>query len=463
MLQPPQTFEHKPGGLNRPAVAPPKVLLTETVRWPVVALLAVALAKVGNRVSAVCPKNHPLLKTSAVGQTFRYSGLRPLESLAAAIEATDPDCIIPTDDRAVGHLHELHAWARRRGSQGSKIASLIEKSLGAPESYPIVSSRCDFLRIAAEEGLRVPATEKIDSASELNIRARQQTFPVVLKADGTFNGLGVRIAHNPSEAERFWHELTHIYQPGVARVIKRLVMTRDPFWIRSWWKGVRPTVTVQAYVRGRPANCGVVCREGKVLAGISVEVVSLKRPTAPASVVRVVDHPEMMHCAERIASRLNLSGFFGLDFMIEDATDFAYLIEINPRPTRLSCLRLGKGRDPIAAFYAQISGQPIQEAPPATLKKLIAYFPEGEDSGHDLVESSFSDIPNGEPELVEELRRQWRANCGRTNSNGTLDPVQDIHSGASRPYLRQFMTHMNPVKGFWRERTPQHSDVAKHD
>jgi len=463
MLQTPQTFEHKPVDLNRAAVAPPKVLLTETVRWPVVALLAVGLARVGSRVSAVCPRNHPLLKTRAVGQTFHYRGLHPLESLTVAIEATDPDCIIPTDDRAVGHLHELHAWARQRGSKGSKIAALIEKSLGAPESYPIVSSRSDFLRIAAEEGLRVPATEKIDGASELNIRAKQLTFPVVLKADGTFNGLGVRIAHSPGQAERFWHELTHIYQPGVARAIKRLVMTRDPFWIRPWWKGVRPTVTLQAYVRGRPANCGVVCREGKILAGIGVEVIGLKRPTAPASVVRVVDHPEMMHCAERIARRLNLSGFFGLDFMIEDATGFAYLIEINPRPTRLSCLRLGKGRDPIAAFYAQISGQPIEEAPPATLKKMIAYFPEGEDSGHDLVESSFSDIPNGEPELVHELRRQWRANCERANSNGTLEPVQELQSRAPQAQSLAIDDPNESVKGFWRHRTPQHPDAARHD
>lgn len=447
MLESRQTLEPKPRGLNDSLFAEPKVLLTETVGWPVVALLAVGLAKAGNRVSAVCPKNHPVLKTRAVQETFYYSGIRPLKSLITAIEATNPDLIVPNDDRAVDHLHELHAWAHRQGSKGNKIAALIEKSLGLPDSYPIVSSRYDFLRIAKEEGLRVPATEKIQGASaELDLRARKQAFPCVLKADGTFNGLGVRIAHNASEAERSLFELTHLYRPGPARVLKRLLVRRDTFWTRSWWKGTTPSVIVQAYVQGRPANCGVVCWKGKVLAGISVEVISLKRPTAPASVVRVVDNPEMMHCAERMASRLGLSGFFGLDFMIEDETGFAYLIEINPRPTRLSCLRLGKERDMIAALYAQISGQPIQEARPVTLKETIAYFPDAEDSS--LVESSFSDIPDGEPDLVDELRRHWRANCKRARTDGEPDLVQEIR-GRPETSLWQ-MTGQNWVKKLWR-------------
>ena len=51
----------------------PKILLTETVRWPTVALLAIDLARAGNVVSALCPANHPLLKTRAVSRSFRYS------------------------------------------------------------------------------------------------------------------------------------------------------------------------------------------------------------------------------------------------------------------------------------------------------------------------------------------------------------------------------------------------------
>lgn len=398
-------LERDTADLKESAFVPPKILLTETVRWPVVALLAVGLAKVGSHVSAICPNHHPLLKTRAVRQIFHYSGLRPLQSLIAAIEASDPDFIIPCDERAVGHLHELHAWACRQGSPWNKIADLIEKSLGPADSYPIVSNRYDFLKIARDEGLRVPDSEPVHSVADLKSWEKRHGFPWVLKADGTYDGLGVKIAQNAGQADRFRLELENFYP--AARAIKRLCVNRDEFWFRPWWKGVKPAVLVQSYVHGRAANCGVLSWKGKMLAGIGVEVVGLKSPTGHATIVRVVESPEMMHCAERIARRLKLSGFFGLDFVIEETTGLPYLLEINPRPTRLSCLRLGKGRDMIAALYAQISGLPLQEAPPVTQKNMIAYFPDAWASKSEFLESSFHDAPEGEPDLLQELRKPW--------------------------------------------------------
>ena len=136
------------------AVAP-KILLTDTHRWPSSARLAIGLTKAGCHVSAVCPtRGHALLYTRVVQQTFPYSSLRPLESLLVAIEATDPEIIIPCDDRGVQHLHELFARTHSEVTAGSKVAALIERSLGSPESYPIVSSRYDLLKIAREEGDR---------------------------------------------------------------------------------------------------------------------------------------------------------------------------------------------------------------------------------------------------------------------------------------------------------------------
>jgi hypothetical protein len=372
---------------------------------PYIALLALDLARAGSDVSAVCPTRHPMLKTRVVRQTFHYSGFRPLDSLARAIEATNPQIIIPCDDRAVGHLHELHARARHQGALGKKTASLIEKSLGSPENYPVVSSRYDFLRIAREEGLRVPDTEQINSESDLKSWQGRKKFPWVMKADGTYGGHGVKIAHTLDEAARFRQELTRFYRAG--RAIKRMFVNRDAFWIRPWWKDVKPAISVQAYIHGRPANCGVVCWKGKVLAGTGVEVVSAAGATGPAAVVRVVDKPDMMLCAERIAGRMNLSGFFGLDFVIEEGSGLTYLIEINPRPTRVCRLQLGKGRDQVGALCAQLSNRPIRDVPPVTQNRMIAYFPDAWDARSEFLESSFHDIPEAGPELLEELRRPW--------------------------------------------------------
>ena len=384
----------------------PKVLLTDTNRWATPARIAIGLAKAGCRVSAVCPtRGHPLLSTRIVQETFPYSSLRPLESLIAAIEATEPQIIIPCDDRGVQHLHELYARARSQGTSEARLAHLIEYSLGSPENYPIVSGRCDLLRIAREEGVRVPDTKPLKTADDLNSWQAGHELPWVLKGDGTFGGKGVRIAHTPAQAEKFFLEISRMFGP--ARAIKRAIVNRDPFWLRPWWNNYRPTIIVQSYIEGRPANCAFVCWKGEILAGIGVEVVSSEGLTGPAEIVRVVDNPEMMFAAERIAPRLGLSGFFGLDFMIEDKSGALYMIEMNPRCTPLSHLQLGKGRDMIEALAAHLSGRPFQEKPPVTQNEMIAYFPQVAQCKSEFLQSSFHDIPQGEPDLVEDLLRPW--------------------------------------------------------
>ena len=146
---------------NRQALAP-RVLMTDTQRWSSAARLAIGLSKAGCQVSAVCPtRGHPLLYTRVIEKTFPYSSLRPIESLIAAIAATNPEIIIPCDDRGVEHLHELFLRA------GDELATLIERSLGSPEGYSAVSSRYGLLRIASEEGLRVPDTMLVKDVEDL--------------------------------------------------------------------------------------------------------------------------------------------------------------------------------------------------------------------------------------------------------------------------------------------------------
>jgi predicted ATP-grasp superfamily ATP-dependent carboligase len=383
-----------------------KVLITDTNRWALAARLAIALTDAGCQVSALCPvPGHALLKTRAVHRTFPYSGLSPLQSLMAAIEVSDPDIVVPSCDRGVGHLHELHAMARARGAVGHKLQALIERSLGSPASYVTVSSRYDLLKMAREEGVRVPSTARINTAEELASWGDREPFPWVLKVDGTWGGGGVRVVQDLDDVENSLTQLKRLFRIGKA--VKRLVVNRDSFWFRPWWKRAPHDFIAQAYIEGRPANCAVFCWQGRILASIGVEVVSFDGSTGPASVVRVVESDEMMWAAERLAARLNLSGFFGLDFMIEEGSGIPYLIEMNPRTTPLCHLRLGPGRDPAAALWAQLAGQPTPVEAPVTRNKMIAYFPQAWNGSREMLASSFHDVPQGEPELVEELLRPW--------------------------------------------------------
>jgi len=121
----------------------------------------------------------------------------------------------------------------------------------------------------------------------------------------------------------------------------------------------------------------------------------------------VVEGRDMMLAAYRIASRLRLSGFFGLDFIIEEGTGATHLIELNPRSTPLCHLRLGGCHDMVGAFSAQFLGQPVSDCPPITENKLIAYFPQAYQANSPWLDSSFHDIPSEEPELVRDLLNPW--------------------------------------------------------
>jgi carbamoylphosphate synthase large subunit len=326
-----------------PRLGPLRILLTATTKWPSAARLVIEFSRVGCVVSIVCPYGHPSQQIRVVHNRFPYEPLAPLDSLADAIEATKPDIIIPCDDLGVRHLHQLHSSKRARYASEVDIPALILRSLGPPESYAIVASRYLLLKMSREEGIRTPETRVIDNLGDLK-QWHSEPFPCVLKADGTPSGCGVRIAHTLGEAQGYFSELRRPI--GLMRLIKRLILDRTLILERQWHnvRPIRPAVVAQSFIRGSPANCAVVCWQGKVLAGVGSEAVSTQTSTGPATVVRLVDNAEMMDAARKIAHRLSMSGFFGLDFVIGERTGAAYLIEMNPRCTPPCHLRLGVGR-----------------------------------------------------------------------------------------------------------------------
>lgn len=389
----------------------PRVLLMDTNRWPVTPRLAIAFSKMGCSVAAICPlPGHPIQKTSVLERVFKYSGVDPLKSLRKAIEAFNPDIVVPSCDQGVQHLHELHALSLSQGAAGKTLKTLIESSLGSPEGFAIVSSRYELLKLARSEGILVPDTIAVSGTSDLASWSDMTAPPWVIKADGTSGGRGVRVAHTAKAAERYFLELTPCAR--IFELAKRLILNRDRDWVYFNWKRPHSGVIAQLLIDGRPANCAVACWQGEVLAGISVEVIRTQGPTGPATVVEVVEGREMMLAANRIARRLKLSGFFGLDFMIEDGTGATYLIEMNPRCTPPCPLSLGKGRDPVAAVWAQLTGGAVPENQPVTQMNRIAYFPQAWGGANNLADANplsgaYHDLPDSEPELIMELLHPW--------------------------------------------------------
>jgi len=407
----------------------PKILLVATDRWYPTARFGLALANAGCNVEAVCPQGHPLALTRVGHRLYPYNGMLPLVSISRAIHAATPDLVIPADDLATRHLQQLHMRECEDVRSHSELCKLIERSLGAADSFAIVRARNDFMEVAREEGIRVPHTSVIASTGDLHSWIARRGFPTVLKANGTSGGDGVRVVNTVEEAERAFRKLQS--PPLVARAVKRAVIDRDVTLVWPSLLRHRPVVNAQSYVVGHEATSSVFCWEGKVLAGLHFEVVEKMGPAGHATVVRWIDHPQMTAAAEKIARRLKLSGVHGLDFMIEAGTGDAYLIEINPRTTQVGHLSLGPERDLPAALYAAVTGKEVQPATVLTRNDTIALFPQEwkRDSTSPFLSSAYHDVPWGEPELVRACMRQVPQN-GTQRSSKHVVPQQNISARA---------------------------------
>jgi len=396
-----------PAGHLQNRVAP-SILLTATLRWPIAARLAIAFSRMGCRVEAICPRQHPVTKIRAVRRIYPYAALMPLASLRAAIIAAAPDLIIPCDDDAAIHLHQLYVCAGVVDSSTNALRMLIARSLGTPEASSFATTRGQLIALATEVGVRVPDTTIVTTPGELHAWLAQHGFPAVIKIDRTWGGQGVAVVHSHAEAQRAFAHMA--FRPTMVNVVARMLLDRDPFVFLNTLKKKRRIVTVQEFISGTPANRAVACWQGKVLAGISVEAIRTQHPTGPATVVRVIGNSEMTEAVDRMVHRLGISGLWGADFILEASTGAAYLVEMNPRATPICHLALGVGQDLPVALYTQ-----LMDAPPRTPSAhidhdVIAIFP-GEwqrDPASAYLVSGHHDIPLDEPALIRDcIDRPW--------------------------------------------------------
>jgi Carbamoyl-phosphate synthase L chain, ATP binding domain len=389
----------------------PTILIVTTSRWFPTARLAMALVGAGCVVDAVCPAGHPLTKMRAVRRAYAYRGLMPLHSFAAAIAAAQPDFLVPGDDLATCQLHYLHARERRRGKDGRGVCELIERSLGAPESFPVVYARSEFVDMAREQGVRAPKTEVIANLDDVRKWVARFGLPTVLKANGTSGGEGVRVAHTLEEAERAFRDLQS--PPLLARAAKRALVDQDKSLVWPSLLRRRSVVNAQVFVAGHEATSTVACWKGAVLASLHFEVVNKRSAAGQSSVLHLIENAEMSAAAEKMVRRLGLSGIHGFDFMLEAHTANAHLIEINPRATQVGHLALGPGRDLPAALYSAISGEPFQAAKKVTENDTITLFPQEwtRDPASPFLTSGYHDVPWEEPELLRAcVRKPWKLN-----------------------------------------------------
>jgi ATP-grasp domain len=374
----------------------PRVLLAATLWWPLSARLAARFVHYGCEVSAVCPPGHLLHHVPGIRRVHHLKALDPNAAVAAAIDAAKPDIVIPCDDRAVWQLHELHATR-------TDLRPLIESSLGAAAEFGVVAERLRLLETAQSLGIRVPRTRAIANDDDVRAWFAGGPCPSVMKADATWGGNGVRMVDSEREALTEYGQLRRY--GGLPAVVKRLIVNRDPLATWTLRKQERAAVTLQERIAGRPANAMVAAWRGEALAIVAVEVLSSQGATGAGLVVRVIDNREIARAARLIAERLGMSGFFGLDFIVDPATGASHLIELNPRCTQLGHLAILNKGDLVSFLYAKLAGKACGDPPAPIGNDVIAFFPQAlqAEPASRYAAGAHVDIPWAHPALVREL------------------------------------------------------------
>ena len=377
-----------------------RVLLLATGVWTSTARLALALDALGCEVMLMAQRMHPAAKLSVVKRRFGYKPLRPVESVLQAIRGAKPDAVIPVDELAVLHLEELRAAAEAsQGEEPLAAIALLERCGGKADVMALGRSRIALMELAVAKGVAVPETIAIASEEDLEIAAEKLGWPLVLKADATFGGRGVRIVESAAEAKAAWSLLHRA--PTMVDAVRRGMIWNEWTHVRPWARGeTRAVVAQKAVAGGRERTAMAMTREGKLLALVCLEVVQASAVRGPASVLRVIDDPAMEAAIRTVVAEVGVSGFCGFDFMVDGEKPL--LIEMNLRPTQLAHLPLGPGRDLVAAYVREIVGVEVADRPAATATGVVALFPQEvkRDVASRWLREGYHDVPWGQEKLV---------------------------------------------------------------
>ena len=368
------------------------------------------LADVGFEVATLTPPASIVRKIKSANSHYTYRPWSPSSSILHAIKDFRPDFIVCADDQAVRDLHRIYLSLINTINDRtdlSYIGALIARSLGNPESYSITTAKSKFIAFAQSVGSRRPKTLVMDDEFLGKYELENSRWPIVIKADQSYGGRGVRIVKSGEFVNRSFRQvvISHTWLKAVSALIRGL----SPYPLIDRVSSCRRTVTLQEFIAGRIVNRAVVCLNGRILVGISVEALQTMQLTGPATLVRVIDHQEMTDVCKVLVEKLGLSGYCGFDFILDD-DNRAWLLELNPRVTPIAAVAV-RGRPNLAgALFAALTNSKCIREVPSIGTGIIALYPQSKSSPAKYGDgiSSYSDVWQNESEFIHASSISWR-------------------------------------------------------
>lgn len=309
--------------------------------------------------------------------------------------------VVPADEAAMTLLHRL---AADRSPEGAPLAATLARSLGAIAARPDALGKRAINGRAAALGIPVPSQLVTAWPHEARAFARRVGYPVVLKKDNTYGGIGVRRCDGDADllGGWLWLQARSRIGRGAARAIGLAGRGLAGPLIGRLGQAATPLIA-QPFLSGPLAFRSFVADQGRVLAGLTGVAETVDPPPFGASsVVRFVDHPGIEQATASLVADLGLSGFGGIDFILDDATGEAQLLELNPRVTPICHLGRALGVDLCAALHALATGAPVP-AQASVTERVVALFPNElqRDPGAALLATASHDMPLDDPDVID--------------------------------------------------------------
>ncbi|MBU6485450.1 MAG: ATP-grasp domain-containing protein [Betaproteobacteria bacterium] len=372
-------------------MTPTVLLVSTTTRWLGTARMPRVLARAGLDVALLAPADSLATKSRYVSRIgVLPATATPMEwllSLVQMIGKVAPRALVPCDEMAVRLLFMLvlEPPPGLDAMLQAQLTRLIIDSVGDPRFYAASIDKTLLPAAAEALGVRVPPYAIATSVKDAQARADDLGYPVVLKRRFGFAGHGVAILSTRNE---------------LADAARRL-LSPDQLDI-----GERrsPALLVQAFIAGPYHSQALVALRGQPLQSFAWERLVATAPVkGQTAVLRFIRSPETREPSEALCRAFGIAGFFNVQFVIDERSGAAQLLEINRRIVTHTHLGERNGRDLGVALARALEGKPPAATPAADdcADDRIVIFPREwlRDPQSGYLAEIPADVPWDEPEL----------------------------------------------------------------
>lgn len=386
----------------------PKLLIfSSDSTYSGLARLPKTLKNAGFEVAALCWSNAFIAKTRYLDRLFflkedRLSAL--IETMDAAkllhqfievVQVWLPNLIIFGDELTVAFAHHVVRHADKfKTLLPSKVLDLLKLSLGDPQFFDESLIKHCTLEAAHALGLQIPEIASVTNEKESRLFIEKVGYPVVVKKSFSAAGNGVKFCQNETD----FVSALQSFLPRPSFPIKTFIKKT----LRRDWFPENKVVGLQQFIEGKTAMYPLVAIDGEVLAGFTGIKELTVSENGPCSLIRLVNRKDTQAIAAAMIKQFRFTGFASIDFIIEEKTDRAYLIEFNPRPVPVIHLGILGGVNLGAALFAGLSGQDWEPQTIIEKEQLVALFPQEwrRDPSSENLHKIYHDVPWDDPELI---------------------------------------------------------------